>query len=118
MSSLPRELYKVYYDRKSLPVNNVDIAYTTIQSSNSNDTVRDVSLTPISLFFLNRIKYTSFNVFFLQQKIFARNVNSASLSVGKDGKAKFTVLFHQDNNSKKIFFPSYCSRFMKQDVKT
>ena len=40
MSSLPRELYTVYYDRKNLPVDNIDLAYTTIKKFNSNETVR------------------------------------------------------------------------------
>ena len=40
MSSLPRELYTVYYDEKNLPFDNLNVAYTTIKRSNSNDAVR------------------------------------------------------------------------------
>ena len=43
MSSLPRELYTVYYDEKNLPFDNLNVAYTTIRKSSSNEAVRAFS---------------------------------------------------------------------------
>ena len=40
MASPSREIHTVYYDEKNLPVDNLDVAYTTIKNWDCNEPVR------------------------------------------------------------------------------
>ena len=48
MPYLPRDIYTVYYARKNLPVDNIDLAYATIKKFNSSETVRDLLYNTLS----------------------------------------------------------------------